>query len=115
MAAASIALEAYQGENYVGTGTHQVSSTDTTGVDIAGWTIVFTLKRRKSDPSAILNVTAALVTPASGIYSITLTPAQLNALKPGDYHCDIQRTNSGARAVMAIGLFTVIDPVRRAA
>lgn len=111
MPAARIALEAYQGEDYVATGTHRVSEGGAV-VNITGWTIVLTIKRLPTDSPAVLSVNGVVPTGTDGVYTVSLTAAQTAALGVGDYHCDVWRTNSGAKTELAIGFFSVLQPVR---
>lgn len=114
MAAAAIALEGYQGEDKVFVGTHRVSSGGAV-VDITGWTLLFTLKRKATDTATLLSIAGVLLSPTAGTYTVSLTAAQLAALDVGDYHCDVWRTNAGAKTELAIGTFALYRPVRTAA
>lgn len=60
---------------------------DPTGAEnITGWTLKFMVKRHidDSDAAAIVDLTASIVTAASGVHSVTLTPAH-SSLSPGIY------------------------------
>lgn len=103
-------LSCYKGEAVVQPFTHVVQGT-TTPVDITGWTIVFTLKRRGWDTTALLTIPAQIVSGPAGTYTVSLSHAQTNGLSPDTYAYDIQRTDPGSEVVMSIGTFTITQEV----
>jgi hypothetical protein len=103
-------LTIYKGEAVIQPFTHVLEGT-TTPVNITGWTITFTLKRKSTDTAALLTVTGAVVSGSAGTYTISLTHAQTAALYAGTYTYDIQRTDAGSEAVISIGTFTVSQEV----
>lgn len=79
--------------------------------DITGWTIKLTIKNNATDVGQLLQVAAVLTTPASGIFTCSLTHAQTLTLGVGTYAYDVQRTDSGSEAVLSIGSLTVSQEV----
>jgi hypothetical protein len=79
--------------------------TDSTGaaINITGWTIFLTLKNNPNDADSVkvLQVTAALTTPLSGIATITLTATQTAALS-GIYYYDVQYKKSDGTTIGTI-------------
>jgi hypothetical protein len=107
---ATNSITIYKGESIVQPFTHVIEGT-TTPVNITGWTITFTLKRKATDTSALLTATAQIVSGSAGTYTISLTHAQTAALYAGTYAYDIQRTDTGSEAVISIGIFSVSQEV----
>jgi hypothetical protein len=107
--AAQIAATAYLGETRTFTWTHQVSETDTTPVNITGWTLTVTLKN-----VALTTVTIAgtVTLGTAGTYSWILTAANTVTLGVGDCKIDVWRTNAGSETLMAIGTFSIATEVR---
>jgi hypothetical protein len=84
---------------------------DGTVKDIAGWTIVLTVKKRATDAVFVLQKTAAIVNAAGGTYSFTFADEELT-LPAAKYAYDIQRTDDDHVTVLAIGTFEVAQEVR---
>ena len=101
-------FEFFKGEHPI------ITFTMTPTTDITGWTITFTLKDSLDNPqTALLTVSATLTTPASGIFTVELTAAQMTrACK--QYGYDVWRTDSGAEACLSVGQF-LIKPNARVA
>ena len=80
----------------------------TTPENITGWTMVFTVSRAKDSTNKLVGPKAmTLVTPASGIASVSLTAAETGNLEPGTYYCDVWRTDSGYERCVSEGAFPV--------
>lgn len=106
---AQLALTAALGEDRTFAGTHQTSSTDTTAVNITGWTIVVTVK----SPSAVTVTLSGTVTlGTAGTYTWTITAANTVTLGVGVSRIDVWRTDAGAATLMAIGDFNITQEVR---
>lgn len=70
----------------------EFTDTDGTAIDITGWTIFFTLKRKKkdSDTEALISKTiTSIPNPTLGIYTFTLAASELNTFE-GMYYYDFQ-------------------------
>lgn len=67
------------------------TDTDQNVIDITGWTIFFTAKKRREDPddAAVLTITAAPSDPLNGIALITKDHTYTDALL-GTYYYDFQ-------------------------
>lgn len=100
MASATLDLAVEKGEDIVFTGTHQVSATDATVVDISGWTIVVTVKT--ADGVLLYTLAGTVVSGAAGTYSWPLTHTQTN-IASKYLQVDIWRTDSGSQREMAKG------------
>lgn len=96
-----------KGEARTYSGTHQTSATDTTPIDITGWTIKVTAKDEGG--RVVLNKTATIVNGATGSYQFSVTHAD-TLVTPSAYRVDIQRT-SGAETLMGLGTWTVTPEV----
>jgi hypothetical protein len=95
----------YRGEQVV------LSWTMSPVVNIAGWTLVFTVARKANSPSKLITQAATVVSGPAGTFTVTLTEEQSN-LTPGSYFFDVWRTDEGYEQVIAIGPF-VISPTAR--
>lgn len=98
-----------RGEAKTFTGTHQTSATNTTSINITGWTITFTA--RLSDNRVLFSKACTLVVAGAGTYSFSLTAAD-TTVTPGNYNADIWRTESGSETIMCQGILTVNSNVR---
>lgn len=86
--------------------------TMTPTTDITGWTIVMTIRNNATDSVTLLSVTGVLTTPASGIFTLSLTSAQTKTtLGVGTFAYDIQRTDAASEAVLSIGSLFVTQEV----
>jgi len=79
--------------------------------DIDGWTIVFTLKARADEASALLTANGEAVDAAAGTFKIPLTHDETVLLDAGVYAYDVQRTDTGSEYPLSIGKFTVKQDV----
>lgn len=93
--------------------TEHLNSSPTSAIeDITGWTFDFKVKQRASDIGASLIVsTTTVVLAASGTFKTVIAAAQ-SALLQGDYQHALWRTNAGAEACLAEGIFSITDTVR---
>ena len=105
MDVAPISLQAARGEARTYLGTHQTSATNTTPVDITGWTIVLTVRRDTNGP-VVLTKTATLLSPLLGTYQIVASATDTN-LQPGVYPADLWRTDANSQRQIGYGTFTV--------
>lgn len=83
---------------------------DTAGVavNITGWTLSWTLKRRATDAAALITKTTggggiALTTPVSGICTVTIEDTDTDPLGPLSGVHELKRTNAGSEAVLSYG------------
>ena len=77
-------------------------------VDITGWTISMTVKRKGTDTSALLSVSGTIVNGPAGTFTVALTTTQTKTtLGVGQFAYDIQRTTSGSENVLSIGRVSV--------
>lgn len=105
---APLALTAALGEDRAFTGTHQTSSTDTTAINITGWTLVITIKKG----ATTLTISGSVTLGTAGTYAWTLTAANSVALAVGDGAIDVWRTDAGAATLMAVGTISILPEVR---
>jgi hypothetical protein len=103
------ALTAVRGEDRTYACTHQNSGSDSTPVNISGWTITVTAKV-KPEGTAVLTKTGTVVSGSAGTYSWSVTHAD-TLINPQEYQLDIWRVDSGARTLMALGTWTVLSEV----
>jgi hypothetical protein len=82
-----------------------------TGEDITGWTLVFTVARNRDMVAKLFQLSASVVDGEAGTFTVALTPTHTNLL-PDDYAWDVWRTNTGYEQVLAIGAFVVSGNVR---
>lgn len=81
-----------------------------TGTDITGWAVAFTLHAKLDDAAALITKTTAnggivLTTPASGLLTVTLLATDTANLPAGMYFYRVERTDTGADAVLSWGSF----------
>jgi hypothetical protein len=108
MASAQLTLSVARGEAVVINATHVTSATDTTPINISGWTIVLTA--RDENGTVFLNETGTVDVGASGTYHFDLTHAE--TMQPRkNYRFDIWRTDTGSEKPMGIGIFTITDEI----
>ena len=93
----------------------QLSWVRSTGTQNAGgWATVFTVRKRKSDTSFVIQITGLSVsqtnTPGDTL-STTVTAAQ-NTIAPGLYYWDLWRTDPGTEDPLASGQYIVKADVR---
>lgn len=103
---ATLTLSMAVGESVTFTGTHQVGAGNTTPVNITGWTIIVTVRRRNGSllfPAK----TAAITNGPLGQYSWSVARADTVSLAPIDCGVDIWRTDAGAERQLAIGTLSL--------
>lgn len=83
----------------------------TTPVNITGFTLELTVKKKGTDTAVVLQAAAAITDPTNGFYQFEFTHAQTVGLNAGTYTYDIQRTDAGSETVLAVGTFTVTQEV----
>jgi hypothetical protein len=93
-----------RGEAKTFTGTHVTSASNTTPINITGWTIQFTA--RLANKTVLFSVACSIVVAGSGTYSFSLTAAN-TTVTPGNYEGDIWRTDSGSETIMAHGILVI--------
>lgn len=108
MASAQLQFACARGEALQVNCTHVTSATDSTPVNIAGWTIVMTA--RDDNGNIFINETGVVDVGPSGTYHFTLTHAE--TMRPRkSYKFDIWRTDTSSEKIMGVGFFTVSDEV----
>lgn len=110
MAAASIALSCAKGEAVTFPLTHVTSGTDSTPINITGWTIK--AMGRDEAGNVIFDKTATVVSGAAGTYSLSFTHAETTVYQAKSIDVDIWRTDSGSERLMGLGKFTIGQDVR---
>ena len=98
-----------RGEARTFNGTHVTSASNSTPINITGWTMVFTV--RLADRRVLMSKTVSILSAGAGTYSFSLTGAD-TTITPGNYDADIWRTDSGSETIMALGVLTVNSDVR---
>lgn len=105
---AAPALACIRGEDRTYTLTHQTSATDTTAINITGFTISATISKTPitSGGSAVITKVGTVTNGAAGTYTVALAHAD-TLIDPGSYILEIWRTDSGSKTQMALGTLTV--------
>ena len=103
-------LSTARGEARTYNGTHQVSATDSTPVNITSWTIK--VQAKDFNGNVVLDKTATVTSGPSGTYSFAVTHADTATVGPGNYNMDIYRTDSGSETLMCYGAWNVTPDVR---
>jgi hypothetical protein len=96
----------FKGETVVQPFAHVIEGT-TTPVDITGWTLEFTLKKRTDDTAAVFSKACVITTPLQGQYEVHIDHADTVGLDSGIYLYDIQRIDGGSETPVSIGMFTI--------
>ncbi len=106
-AAAYLTLESGKGDDLVVDATHVVSASDSTPVNIAGWTIKVNLRWRVTDDDTFTEIAATVVNGAAGTYTWEFTAALLRTMRSGDWAMSVFRTDTGSERLMATGILTI--------
>jgi len=106
---AQLTLEAALGETRQFSGTHQTSSTDTTPIDITGWTLTVTIK---NPIGTTVTLAGTVVSGTAGTYRWTITAANTVTLGVNDSKIDVWRTDVGSETLMGLGTFSITQEVR---
>lgn len=83
-------------------------------VDITGWALVFSLKKRLSGKIVLTKSIGSGITitdGAAGRADVVLSDDDTNDLVPGDYNYDLKRDDPGAEAIVTVGTITVKEKV----
>jgi len=83
----------------------------TSGENITGWTLLFTVARKKDMATKLFQVTGAVVSGVAGTLSVALTTTHTNQT-PDEYAFDLWRTDAGYEQLLALGGFIVAANVR---
>lgn len=111
-ARATGAFQCVKGEDFQINWTIQTSKTDTTAVNISGWTLGLYIKRQASDADPVaVTATSSVVTAGSGLAKSVLAAADTLTLD-GDYEYSFWRTDSGAATCLSTGSFSVLDTTK---
>ena len=95
----------------------EVTTTGISGgpaVDITGWAISFSMKRRKGGDIVLSKTVGSGITITdgpNGRADIVLTDDDTNKLVVGEYDYDVKRTDPGSEAVVTTGTLTIKDTV----
>lgn len=81
--------------------------------NIAGWTIVFVMKKTADEGRELSHVSGVVVSGPAGTFTVTIPAADLD-VDPGDYVYQVWRTDVGSRAPLAFGTITVLPKVPNA-
>lgn len=107
MPAAVLNLVIGKGEDVTFTGTHQVSETDATPVDLTGWTILVTVKDHIGRTTLFTETgTPANQTTNRGQFTWSLSSAN-TSIASRTYAVDVWRTDAGFATLMAIGVLDI--------
>jgi hypothetical protein len=79
--------------------------------DITGWHFKLTLRVNANDAAIALSATPAVTNASGGVFAVTLSHADTNALGVGTFAYDVQRTDGGGEAVLSIGVISVLQEV----
>ncbi len=106
--AARVRFSVGKGEAVTFTGTHQAGPTNTTPVNIAGWTISVTV--RNPDGTTLMTKAGTVTNGAAGQYSWSVTATD-TTVTAGERDVEIWRTDSGSERIMAAGVFYIVPDV----
>ena len=106
---ANVSWSVTRGEGRTFTGTHVTSASNSTPINITGWTMVFTA--RLANRTVLFSKTISIVVAGSGTYSFSLTGSD-TTITPGNYDADVWRTDSGSETIMCAGILTINSDVR---
>jgi hypothetical protein len=90
-----------------------------TGIDITGYTIEMHVRKGEEDEDTLLELATGgsgivLTTPASGIFTVTITATQTAALPAGAWVYDLEMDDgSGVKTRLIEGTFTVDREITR--
>lgn len=117
-AAAYVEFAIARGEDKSFPMVHVISASDSTPINLTGWTIRIKVKRKDGtvvvEKAATLGATLAdgsTVAASAGGYTWGLTNAESN-ITPGLCKIDIFRVDAGVIRAMAIGTIELVDDVR---
>lgn len=107
--AASLTFVIAKGEDVTFTGTHQVSSSDNTPVDVSNWIITITIKNRATGVTVFTTI-ATVTSGIDGEYAWSVASDDM-MIAAATYSIDIWRTEDGGRRAMGIGTFQIAPDV----
>lgn len=110
LTAPTINLAIFKGETVILPFQLVVAGT-TTPVDINGFTLELTVRRKATDTVVVLQAAATITDHVNGLYQFQFSHAQTVAVAAGVYAYDVQRTDSGSETVLAVGSFTITQEV----
>lgn len=91
---------------------NKIASTASPGTDITGWTTIkLTIRDLPTSSTVLLQKTATIVTPLTGIFTFSLSHAETLALGIGTFFYDVQRADAGSEALLSMGAFNVVQEV----
>ncbi len=106
---APLSITVTRGEARTFNYTHQTSGTDSTPINIAGWTIVFTARDQTN--TVVLTKSITVSSGPAGTYTWGVTATDTTR-DPTSYTCDIWRTDSGSETIMGLGTMVISADVR---
>jgi hypothetical protein len=109
VARAQATFDLVKGEDFQINWTIQTSDTNTTPVDITGWTFELKVKRMDADADPSVIVPVHTITNASTGQVKSVFAAAGTALLLGDYRFSFWRTNAGSAACLSRGYIEVVD------
>jgi hypothetical protein len=90
----------------------QLNFAMTPGVNVTGWTIMFTVSKKVNSVAKLIGPLAAVpVNPVAGTFYFQLTEDHTN-LSPGVYVSDVWRTDEGFEQLLALQTFTISGDAR---
>jgi hypothetical protein len=86
---------------------------------VSGWTVRLSIREHAKDPDPLVIDAAASIEDAGsvstpGVFSVSLSKGQTLGLSARKYAYSLERTDSGAEDLLAIGVFDVRLDVRNA-
>lgn len=72
-------------------------------MDIAGWTLVWTLRRRADHPEALISKDAQVLDAPGGLCEVVLEDVDTDDIKPGTYWHALWRRDDGNETPLAYG------------
>ena len=96
-----------RGDDITLEGTIYTTSAHTAAQDITGWTLLFTLAKRRNSTVKLISKAGSIVTAASGTFTVAIDDIDTDDIEPGTYFWDVARTNAGYERTLVKGTFTI--------
>lgn len=105
--ARSTNIVVFRGEDVILNFTAYTTDTGTTAENITGWTLYFTVARKRNSTDKLLSIACVLLVAASGTFKATIADTDLDGLEPGIYFWDVWRTDAGSERCLGYGSFKI--------
>lgn len=105
-------LSIFRGEDATINFTAYTTDTGSTPQDITGWTLAFTVARKRNSTDKLLTVACSILVAASGTFKAVLADTLTDGLEPGIYFWDVWRTDSDNERCLGYGSFRIESNAR---